>query len=471
MGVLGGLTIAALTPVFARGLVSRVMNIMNSQTVKQMMVDFGKVVNFPFGQAVQQAQRAKTGKPLEEPFGPYKEYKSFAELMFVPAQLSRVPHLEDVQVDVSVTVGKQTRKPFTISTPVMFTGMGYGVSLSKSARLALAKASTLAGTSVTSGEGGFLAEERLLAKHYVLQYVRSRWSSTPEILRRADMIEIKYGQGAQVCTPFTVEGKEVDEEKARIWGVNPGQPAYMPARFPDVSSPDEWKRLVDQLRDITGGVPIALKLAAGDIEGDLEIAVNSGVDVLVIDGAEGGTAYSFDVTLHDFGVPTLYAIPRAAEFLRERGVKDKITVIAAGGLRTPGDFLKAMALGADAVYIGRAALMAMSYAQWPKVLPYAQPYTLFLYNGRHIDKLDVEQAAHDLANFVNSCTQEMAIAARALGKASLRDVNRDDLCALTEEVARMTGVRPAYREFFVERTPAWAPGPKPQEQQQPPGPH
>ena len=389
-------------------------------------------------------RRAETGKPFTRPYGATRPWMQFEQLVFVPAQIGRLPRGEP-DVDTRVTIGPMAARPLHLKIPVLITGMAYGLALTREAKVALARASAMVGTATNSGESGFLADERRHARHYIVQYNRGGWNIRPEQLRQVDAIEIQFGQGADASAQESAPWSTLDEPVRRHLGLRPGEDAVIHTRFPQVSSPEDLRRLVDQLRDLTGGVPIGVKACAGDLEADLRAAVAAGVDFITIDGAKGSTGKGYLFTINDFGLPILYAIPEADRILRRLGARERVTLIVSGGLRDGADFLKALALGADACYVGTAILLAMIQAQMVRLMPYAPPYELFITKGRYTHLFDGEQAAIHAANYLKACVQEMVEAARALGHARLADVGKADLRALTREVAEITGVPLAYR--------------------------
>ncbi len=390
-------------------------------------------------------ERARTGLPLSEPYGSTRRFLDFNELMFLPVQLSRFPLERHQDVNTQVTVGPQAAKPLPLSTPIMVTGMAYGAALSKAAKVALAKGSALAGTATNSGESGFLPEEREAAGKYIVQWNRGRWGNDLDDMRSVDAIEIQVGQGAEGSLGNTIKAEKIREDFRAHLGLKPGQDASRPARFRDIEEPSQFRRLVDQLREASGGVPVGLKFAASRIEDDLDVAIDAGVDFVTVDGAQGGTGGGKEVTINNTGIPLVYAIGRANNHLVERGVRERISLLVTGGLRDAGDFLKAMALGADAVYIGESALLAMLFHQLDKMPPLTNPSQMFLYSGEYADELDVDLAAQHLANFIKASTEEMQLLAQTLGKDDIRSVNMDDMVALSREIAEITGVQPAYR--------------------------
>ncbi|OUN01578.1 MAG: hypothetical protein BAA04_01065 [Firmicutes bacterium ZCTH02-B6] len=397
-------------------------------------------------------ERARTGQPLSEPYGSTRRFLDFNELMFLPVQLSRFPLDNHQSVKTAVTIGKRAERPLRLATPIMITGMAFGSALSKKAKIALAKASTLANTATNSGESGFMPEEREAAANYIVQWNRGRWSNRKEDLPKVDAVEIQVGQGAEGSLGNRVKAENIREDFRTHLGLQPGQDAVRPARFRHIDDPSQFKAMVDELREASGGAPIGLKFAASRIEEDCEVAIQAGVDFITIDGAQGGSGGGREVTINNTGVPLVYAIPRAHRYLQERGVRDQIDLLVTGGLRDAGDFLKAMALGADAVYIGESALLAMVFHQLEKMPPGTNPAQLFLYTGEYRDELDVDAGAQAVANFIKASTTEMQLLAQTLGKDDLQQVNSDDMAALSREIAEITGVQLAYVPQEV-RTP------------------
>lgn len=387
-------------------------------------------------------ERAKTGKPIMEPYGTSRRVRNFDDLMFLPAQLAKIPLAQNSPVNTQVILGKKARKPLNISMPIMISGYGYGVSVSKKTRIALSKGAEMVGTAVNSGEAGFLKEDRENCSKYVVQYNRGHWGNKPEELKQADMIEVKVGQGAEGTTGFT--DFKIGEDFREHLGIAREEYAVTPATFPEIKSPQDYKKLVEYLREVTDGVPIAVKIAAGNIEQDIDVALDAGFDVIVIDGAEGGTGSSMNMTVNNFCIPTLYGLALANEYLAKKGARPNVSLVVSAGLRDAGDFLKAIALGADAVAVGSAALIAMTYHQWDKMPIGDVPTDLFLYAGPDADKLNIEESAKALANYLNASNLEMIAAALSIGKANVLEVNKDDMVALTREMAEITGVKLAY---------------------------
>ncbi|MFO7263581.1 MAG: FMN-binding glutamate synthase family protein [Bacillota bacterium] len=388
--------------------------------------------------------RANLGLPPARPLGSYRHFSPWEQFLFNPVHLFRFPTPEDVMVDTAVTIGPRAKKPLTIAIPIMVAAMSFGGALSKSAKIALAKGASMIGTATNTGEAGLLKEEREAARLLIGQYNRGGWLNTPEKYRQLDAIEIQLGQGAQGSTPQRTSAKNIGPDFRDTFELPEGASAQIRSRLPGVNTKEDFMALVRQLREETG-VPVGLKIAATHhLEQELQIALAAGVDFITVDGAEGGTHAAAPTLEDDLGLPTLFAVTRAAKYLWKQKAVGKVSLIATGGLRTPGDCLKALALGADAVYLGTVAVMAMVGDQAAKAMPFEPPTSLIVYNAKATAKLDVERSARNLFRFLNATVREMELVCLSLGKTSLNEVTRSDLCTLDPFLAQATGVDLAY---------------------------
>jgi glutamate synthase domain-containing protein 2 len=389
--------------------------------------------------------RSQEGKTIKRPLGTPRKMPSLDQLMFNIGQLHNMPTPLETPVDTKVIIGKKCKRPLVINLPIMISGMAYGAALSEKAKIALAKGAATAGTATNTGEGPFLPSERKAAKKLILQYNRGHWNKSPEILRQADAIEIQFGQGASAGVGHTNNIGTFDFKLRQGFDVGFAQNPILHCRHAEVSHPAELPKLVRKLKDITGDIPIGAKIGAGKyLEKDLAWLVRGGVDFICVDGAEAATKGSAPILQDDFGVPVIFAIHRAAEFLRKKGLTDTISLIASGKMRTPGDILKVLALGADAAYIGSAALFAVSHTQVLKAMPFEPPTQVVWYDGKYADDYNVAEGAKSLAKYLNSCREELIEGIRALGKTSISQVNREDLFALDELTAKGVSVPMAY---------------------------
>lgn len=380
---------------------------------------------------LENSMRAETGNLVKRPFGTPKPMPHFQGIMFLPCQMARLPTAEDTPIDTRTVIGPCAQRPLKLDTPLIISGMAFGLAVSERIKIALAKGATMARTAVNSGEGPFLPEERRYADKLIMQYSRAKWAKDPEILKQADMIEIHIGQGASASAPSEVPTAHLKGRALQLMGLSLGDTAKIHSQMPGVSRSRDWRKLVDKLRVLTGGVPIGMKMIPGRVEADLEIALHAGVDFVTLDGAQAGTKGTPTILQDDFGLPTVIGLCRAVDFLEKKRMKDQVSIIVSGGLSTPGDCLKALALGADAVALGSAVIFAASHTQGTQIpLPWEPPTQLVLYNGQFADQLDVEKAAKHVALFLQSSVEEMKLVALALGKKRLHDVDKQDLVAM-----------------------------------------
>lgn len=391
------------------------------------------------------ALRAKHGQAAERPFGSIRIASPWEKLFLNPTHLYRMPLETKQQVDLKVTIGPRTSKPLVVDIPILISGMSFGSALSKEVKVALAKAATLVGTATNSGEAGLLKEEREAAEKFIGQFNRGGWMNKPELLRQLDAVEIQLGQGAQAASPQRTRTEVIGEDFREIFGLGPGEDAVIHSRLPNVNSPEEFIQTVHQIRDWTDGVPVGLKIAATHyIEKELEFALEADIDYIVVDGAEAGSHAAAATLADDLGLPTLPALVRTVDYLKRVGRRDDVTVIASGGLRTPGEFLKAIALGADCVYIGTTAILALVGEQIIETTPWEPPTELVLYTGSRKSAFDIERGVKSLVNFFNACRQEMEAALIAMGRERISDLDRSDLCCVDRELAEAIGVDYAY---------------------------
>lgn len=395
--------------------------------------------------AVENSLRTELGHMIERPFGSPKQFPSMDKLMFSFAQINTLPTMENTPIDTKVTIGKHAFKPLHLSIPVMITGMAYGEALTENVKLALAKGATLANTAFTTGESGMLSSERKAAGKLILQYNRGHWGKDIKTLRQADAIELQFGQGAIGGTSHAIYPDKITRELRKQFEVKKGEPIIAHARIPGITKPEDLKQKVDDLRSITLGIPIGAKIGAGDdLEQDIAWCLEAKLDYIAIDGAEAASKGSPPVLLDDFGLPTLVALVRAVNYLNQVGARDRIDVIVSGKILTPGDFLKAIALGADAVYIGSAALFAVIHNRIFKAIPFEPPSSVAWYDGKYSKGFNVKKGAENLGKFLSSCKEEMEIAIRALGKTSIHQLSKADLLAVDPVVSEITGIRMAH---------------------------
>jgi glutamate synthase domain-containing protein 2 len=400
--------------------------------------------------------RADNGKLVERPMGPVRQFPGLDDLKFNVAQLDTMPTEIETEIDFTVTIGKYAKRPLTLNHFMMLAPMAYGIAMSKPVKIAMAKGCEAAGAAYHKGAGAAVMEVMDIAKHVIFQYDRGNWPKSQQALLNSQAVEIQIGQGAYGGVGYMVKSELLSNDLRKEFKLKKGQDLITHSRQPEVQSPKELKRLVDKLRNMTGGVPIGAKIAAGKhLEADLYWVCNSGVDFIVVDGAEAATKGSPPILQDDFGVPTIFAIDRAARWMERHGFKDRISLIASGRIRTPGDALKVKALGADACQIGAIALVALSHNQVNKPMPFEPPTALTWYGEAFADQFDIETGAKSLQNFLESCKLEMCEGIRALGKTSLSQVDKEDLMTTNEMFARALDIPMVYDPFdpIVQQPP------------------
>ncbi len=386
-------------------------------------------------------EMAETGEPVREGKGTPRIFPNMDNLIFRPAVIARLPLPETAEVLTEVILGKTAQQPIVLNTPILNAAMSYGA-LSKEAKMALALASSQAGTIANSGEGGVLDEERKLADYLTVQYAPGHFLVKRERLLLADMVEIKLAQGAHPGAGALLPAVNVSMDIAASLGVPIGEVARSPAVHTDIQNGRELAEKIFELRELTQGKPIAVKIAGGHLEDDLEAIFNQDdiPDVLVIDGGEGGTGAAA-VTMKDHvGLPLVYALPRVADFLEKKKLTSRVTLLAAGGLRHAGDVAKALALGAEGVYMGGALKIALGCTYLRQCHLGNCPHGIATQNRKLRKRLDVEQGAARISRFIQATNEELRTIARSCGRDSVDALERQDLAALDTEIARITGV-------------------------------
>ena len=382
-------------------------------------------------------EMAATGKPIIEAMGTKMKMPDWDDILILGAQLNPPPLEEHAPVDSVTVIGKHAKKPMVLSGPVYISHMSFGA-LSKEVKTALAKGSAMAGTAICSGEGGILPEERAAAAKYIFEYVPNLYSVTPENLKNSDAIEIKIGQGTKPGMGGHLPGEKVTPEIAKIRQKPLGQDIISPSKFPDINTKEDLKDLVDQLRFASDGRPIGIKIAAGKIEKDLEYCVFAQPDFITIDGRGGATGASPRLVRDATSVPTVYALHRARKYLDSVG--SDISLVITGGLRVSSDFAKALAMGADAVAIASAAMVAAACQQYRICGSGRCPVGVATQDPALREKLKVDACAQRVANFLNCSFEELKTFARITGHERLHDLNMEDLATISKEISDFTDI-------------------------------
>lgn len=382
-------------------------------------------------------EMAVSGTSLHSAMGTQMSMPGWDDILLLGAQLNPPPLDDGENVNTTTIIGKHAKKPMVLENPVFISHMSFGA-LSKEAKVALARGSAMAKTAMCSGEGGILPEEKAASYKYIFEYVPNRYSVTPENLQTSDAIEIKIGQGTKPGMGGHLPGDKVTREIAAIRGKEVGKDIQSPSKFPDIHSKEDLKELVFMLREASGGRPIGIKIAAGKIEKDLEYCVYAEPDFITIDGRGGATGSSPFFLREATTVPTIYALHRARKYLDSVGAD--IDLIITGGLRVSADFAKAIAMGADAVAVASAALIAASCQQYRICGTGMCPAGIATQDPALRARLNQDAAAQRVANYLNVSLEELKTFARITGHPDLHDLSVEDLVTISREISEFTDI-------------------------------
>jgi glutamate synthase domain-containing protein 2 len=381
---------------------------------------------------------AATGRSVIEPMRTKKPVISWDDILIKGAQLARTPLNEHDPVNTTTVIGPNAKHPLVIETPVYVSHMSFGA-LSREVKIALARGSAAAKTAICSGEGGILPDEQANAYKYIFEYVPNRYSVTEENLKRADAIEIKFGQSSKPGMGGHLPGAKVTAEIAAIRGFPEGKDIISPAHFDDILTPADLKKKIAWLRESSGGKPIGVKIAAGHIEADLDFILQAEPDFVTIDGRPGGTGASPKFVKAATSLPTIFALYRARTFLDRRGAKG-VSLVITGGLRVSSDFAKALALGADAVAVASAALIACGCQQYRVCHTGQCPVGITTQAPQLRARFDIEKSTKQLANYLTVCTAELRDFARLTGHHDVHELSIYDLCTTNSEISSHTRI-------------------------------
>ena len=383
-------------------------------------------------------EMAVTGKSIGGSMGTKMPMPNWDDILLLGSQLNPPPLNDGDAVDTTTIIGKHAKKPMILQNPVYISHMSFGA-LSKEIKVALAKGSAMAKTAMCSGEGGILPEEKQAAYKYIFEYIPNKYSVTDENLRSSDAIEIKIGQGTKPGMGGHLPGEKVTAEIAAIRGKKEGEDIQSPSKFPEINSKEDLKDMVDMLRRRSEGRPIGIKIAAGNIEQDLEYCVFAEPDFITIDGRGGATGSSPLLLREATTVPTIYALSRARKYLDSVG--SDIALVITGGLRVSADFAKALAMGADAIAIASAGLIAAACQQYRICGTGNCPVGIATQNPELRKRLQVDTAAQRVANFLDVTLSELKTFARVTGNHSIHDLSVANLVTTDRDIAEYTDIR------------------------------
>lgn len=369
---------------------------------------------------------------------PRDQLPGWDDIQLLTAQLHRLPLLDDAPVGTEVVIGPNAKRPLILERPLLVSDMSFGA-LSEEAKLALAMGAELAGTGICSGEGGMLAEEQAANSRYLYELASARFGYSMEKVQRCQAFHFKGGQAAKTGTGGHLPASKVTAKIAAVRGLAEGQAAISPSRFPDWEHLDDYRAFAGEVREATGGIPIGMKLSAQHIERDIEAALQIGVDYIILDGRGGGTGAAPLLFRDNISVPTIPALARARRYLDSQGRSD-VTLVITGGLRLPEDFIKALALGADAIAVSNAAIQAIGCLGMRACHTNNCPVGIATQQPQLRRRLKVEKGAQQLDNFFRAATELMQVMARACGHHHLNQFCIDDLTTWKREMAQLSGV-------------------------------
>ncbi|WP_187428889.1 hypothetical protein ROLI_016550 [Roseobacter fucihabitans] len=369
---------------------------------------------------------------------PRAQLPDWDDIQLLTAQLAKPPLLDDAVVGTGVIIGPNAQKPLHLEIPLFVSDMSFGA-LSEPAKIALACGAQMAGTGICSGEGGMLPEEQEANARYFYELASARFGFSWEKLDKVQAFHFKGGQGAKTGTGGHLPGAKVQGKIADVRGLEEGQDAISPSRFPDWADPAQIKDFADEVRDRTGGIPIGYKLSAQHIEKDIDAALAVGVDYIILDGRGGGTGAAPVIFRDNISVPTIPALARARAHL-DRLERRDVSLVITGGLRKPADFIKAMALGADAIALSNAAMQAIGCLAMRACHTNNCPVGIATQKPHLVSRIVVEKSARQLANFFEASVGLMQVMARACGHNHLSDFNHADLTTWKKEMADLSGV-------------------------------
>ena len=381
-----------------------------------------------------------TGKSISGAMGTQMPMPKWDDILLLGAQLNPAPLNDGDPVITTTVIGKNAKKPMVLDSPVYISHMSFGA-LSQEIKTALSKGSAMARTAMCIGEGGILSEEKAAAYKYIFEYIPNKYSVTDENLRSSDAIEIKIGQGTKPGMGGHLPGEKVTAQIAALRGKKEGEDVQSPSKFPELKTKEDLKEMVAMLRARSDGRPIGIKIAAGRIERDLEYCVYAEPDFITIDGRGGATGSSPYFLREATTVPTIYALYRARKYLDS--IHSDISLVITGGLRVSADFAKAIAMGADAVAVASAALIAAACQQYRICGSGNCPVGSATQNPELRARMKVDASAQRVANYLNVSLSELKTFARITGHSDIHDLSVDDLVTINREISEYTNIRHA----------------------------
>ena len=387
--------------------------------------------------------KAETGEYALRGYGSGRSLPTLDDIIIIPAQLSKTPvdkYRENC--DTKVIIGEnKVSNPMVLDVPIVIGAMSYGA-LSKNAKMALAKGTAMVGSAANTGEGGSFPEERKLAKNLIVQWSTGRFGCTTQYLKTASAIEIKVGQGAKPGMGGHLLAEKVTPEIAKIRGIPVGTDALSPCRHLDMPRTEDLRKHVELLREVTDWqIPIIIKLGPGNIYNDVKLAAEAGPDAIAVDGMEGGTGTSPEITTEHAGVPTIGCIAPAVKALEDSGYKDDIKLILLGGIKTGADVAKAIAMGCDMVGVASSVLIALGCRVCKQCNTGKCVYGIATQDPDLTCRLEVDEGARRIANFLLTMHEELKMLTMLAGYDDVHRLTKNDLRAVNRDAADITGLK------------------------------
>ncbi len=370
---------------------------------------------------------------------PRADLPHWDDIQILAAQFATKPLLDDAPVGTGLVIGANAEKPLALRIPLFVSDMSFGA-LSEEAKIALARGADQAGTGICSGEGGMLPEEQQENRRYFYELASAGFGYQESLLSQVQAFHFKGGQGAKTGTGGHLPAGKVTGKIAQVRGLVEGTPAISPSTFPDLATPEDFLRFSDRVRELSGGIPIGMKLSANHIEEDMAFALQAGVDYIILDGRGGGTGAAPLIFRDNISVPTIPALARARRYLDQQERQD-VTLIVTGGLRTPADFVKALCLGADGIALSNAAMQAIGCVAARMCHSNNCPAGIATQKPELRERLDVQLGADRLQRFFEASVSLMQVMARACGHDHLNQFSRNDITTWKRDMADLSGIR------------------------------
>ncbi len=378
--------------------------------------------------------------PLTSMGVPRYQLPHWNDIQIMTAQVAKKPLLEDMEVKTELVIGPKAQKPLKLKIPLFISDMSFGA-LSEEAKIALAQGAELAGTGICSGEGGMLPEEQQANSRYFYELASAQFGYDEKKLTNVQAFHFKGGQGAKTGTGGHLPGSKNIGKIAEVRGIPVGEPAISPPTFKNLHSVEDFKKLANRVREITGGIPIGFKLSANHIEEDIQFALDASADYIILDGRGGGTGAAPEMFRDHISVPTIPALARARRYLDKQGVSGDVSLIITGGLRVPIDFVKAMALGADGVAVSNSAMQAIGCVAARMCNTNNCPAGIATQKSDLRQRINIDKSAKQLKNFFQASVELMEVMARACGHDALSKFNLKDLATWNRDMALLSGVQ------------------------------